>query len=347
MNILFDIGHPAHVHLFRNFIDYLKKNNHNVIIATRKKDITEKLLDHYNLEYHSLSSPRKSLLGMFIEMIERDYKILKLHRRYSFDYAFGTSISIGILSLFSNVKSFNFNEDDDDVVPLYALIAYPLTTKIINSKIIRMKGYKKKRIYHNSYHKLAYLHPNNFSADLSVLNKYNLKPFDYVIVRKSALLAHHDKNAKGLDDYIWVKIFEIFENYKIISSFENYINHQIDIYDMHNVLAFSKMMITDSLSMAVEAAVLGVPTVALNSFSDRSSVLKELEERYHLLYSYKAGDKKEEGRMVNKINVLLNIRDLHEVWHKKRKNMLNEKEDLNKWIINFFENKIHKNIYTI
>ena len=36
MRILIDIGHPAHVHLFKNLVYRLKENNHEVIITVRE-----------------------------------------------------------------------------------------------------------------------------------------------------------------------------------------------------------------------------------------------------------------------------------------------------------------------
>ena len=32
MRILFDIGHPAHVHYFKNLIELLKKNGNQILI---------------------------------------------------------------------------------------------------------------------------------------------------------------------------------------------------------------------------------------------------------------------------------------------------------------------------
>ena len=39
MKILIDIGHPAHVHLFKNLIGNLRKDGHEVIITARDKEI--------------------------------------------------------------------------------------------------------------------------------------------------------------------------------------------------------------------------------------------------------------------------------------------------------------------
>ena len=131
MNLLFDIGHPAHVHLFRNFIHYLKGNGHHITVVTRQKDITNVLLDYYQIPYLCISKPGSGLLGMSLELLERDVKILQLYQAHPFDASFGTSVSIGHFTFLKGTKSYSFNEDDDDIVPLYALISYPFCTKII------------------------------------------------------------------------------------------------------------------------------------------------------------------------------------------------------------------------
>ena len=55
MNILFDINHPAHIHLFKHAINKLKESGHNVVITSRDKDITVDLLDRYGFKHFVLS----------------------------------------------------------------------------------------------------------------------------------------------------------------------------------------------------------------------------------------------------------------------------------------------------
>jgi len=340
MNILFDIGHPAHVHLFKNFISYLKNNNHFVEVITRSKDVTVELLNHYDIKYKKLSTPGKGLMGMAIELLERDLKLFKLHCRVKFDFAIGTSVSIGHLSVISKTKSFNFNEDDDDIVALYAFISYPFSSKIINPTCLRYSKWKKKRILHNSYHELAYLHPNNFMPDIGILKKYNLQHNKYIIIRNSALEAHHDSGVKGLEGKIWGNIEEIIKDYPKVTSKENEKSHRIDPWDIHHILAYAKLVISDSQTMTAEAAVLGVPSIRYNSFVGRISYLEELEHKYGLTYGFLPD--KEDNKLLDTLKMLLNDDRLKEKWQEKREHMLSEKIDLNKWMIDFFEKEIVK-----
>ncbi|MBT4513007.1 MAG: DUF354 domain-containing protein [Chloroflexi bacterium] len=58
MRLLVDIGHPAHVHFFKNAIWALQSRGHNVLITARKKEIALDLLDAYGFDY-ALSERRR------------------------------------------------------------------------------------------------------------------------------------------------------------------------------------------------------------------------------------------------------------------------------------------------
>ena len=337
MKFLFDIGHPAHVHLFRNFISYLKKKNQEICVVSRDKDITNILLDHYGIPYICLSSARKGVLSMFAELIYRNYQIIKLHNREKFDAAFGTSVSIAHLSAIKGIPSFNLNEDDDDVVPLYSLLTYPFAPSILHPQCIRYKRWQKRRVFYPSYHELAYLHPNNFTPDPNVLGKYNLQEKKYVVVRFSSLNAHHDIGKKGISSRLWRKIESFCSDYTIVFSIEGEISHQIQPWDMHHVLAFSKMIISDSQTMTVESAVLGIPSIRINSFYDRCSVLDELEKTYELTFAFHP---EKEQEILNKTSAILSDENSSYIWNGKRKKLLKKKVDFNEWLIAFSKRQL-------
>ncbi len=339
MNILFDIIHPAHVHLFKNFIKYLKEGEHNVFVTSRGKDVTVDLLDHYKIDHIKISDTLSSPMGMIKEQLARNWEIFKLHRQHKFDMAFGTSISIGHLSAVSKVKSFIFNEDDDNSQPTFCLAGYPFATGVCIPECIQHYRFLGKRIFHNSYHELAYLHPDNYVPDESVLEKYGLEKYNYIIARFSALQAHHDIGKKGISNELWEQILKITGDIPLIKSVENMKTHQIDPWDMHHILAFSKMLVSDSQSMTMEAANLGTPSIRYSSFVGKLSVVEELDHIYGLTFGVKPGD---DEKMLNKLKELLNTENLEDLFAEKRKKMLEDKIDLNKWIIDLFEKQTVK-----
>ena len=332
MKILFDIGHPAHVHLFKNFILFLKKD-HDITVTAREKEVTTLLLNYYGIDHLALSFPGRNMLGLFKELINRNRKLIALHNRENFDLAFGTSVSIAHLSALLGIKSCNFSEDDDSVIPIQAFITYPFTSKIINPDCVRFNKWCNKRVLHSSYHELAYLHPNNFTPNPSVVEMYGLELRNYIIIRLSAFNAHHDLKNKGISESLYRDIINILSDYTLIVSDENTILNSIKPWHMHHLLSYAKMMISDSQTMTAEAAVLGVPSIRYNSFVGRISYLEELEHKYELTYGYRPG---QDSEMIDRVKEVLNKKDVHEVWQKRRKIMLSDKVDFNKWMINFF-----------
>lgn len=335
MNLLFDITHPAHFHLFKNFIVYLKQHGHTVVITSRKKDVLEHLLDDFGLQYFSLSSPAKSVLGMFFEMFKRNKRIFQLHKKYKFEASFGTSVSIGFLNLRYDVPAYNFNEDDDLVVRKYTWLAYPFATKIINPDCIQFQKWKKKRVLYPSFHELAYLHPNNYKPNPKTLNKYSLQKSEYYIIRLSALEAHHDNRAKGISETLLNKILAIGADCQVVKSIEKSKSHQIEPHDMHDIIAFAKAVISDSQTMTIEAAVLGVPSIRVNTFVGKSTVITQLEEQYQLTYGYLPDQEKEILHMVARV-----LGERKPDYTKRWKKLLEDKIDFNNWMISYFNKQI-------
>lgn len=54
LRILLDIGHPAHVHYFKNFIRLMKEKEHDFIIIARNRSIIFDLLHAYNFDFISI-----------------------------------------------------------------------------------------------------------------------------------------------------------------------------------------------------------------------------------------------------------------------------------------------------
>ena len=73
MRIVVDIGHPAHVHFFKNFIYESEKSGHEILITAADKDIALELLNEFGFKYTFLGRTGKSLfrkiLPVFIDLI--------------------------------------------------------------------------------------------------------------------------------------------------------------------------------------------------------------------------------------------------------------------------------------
>ena len=87
--------------------------------------------------------------------------------------------------------------------------------------------------------------------------------------------------------------------------------------------------------MAVEAAILGTPSIRFSDFAGRIGVLEELEHKYGLTYGIKTS---EPEKLYAKIEELLRFPNLKEEWQKRRQKMLSEKIDVTAFMVWFIEN---------
>jgi hypothetical protein len=339
MKVLFHLGHPAHFHLFKNSMHHLKEKGVEVIIAIKKKDVLEDLLINSSFDYINIlpQGKKSGKINLFLTQFEQIKQIIKLARKEKVNLLCGTSASIGIAGKFLKIPNFNFNEDDAEAVPLYAKMAYPFATKIVAPSCCSVGKYKKKKVAYESYHELAYLHPENFSASKEIAQKYfNLEEKNFIL-RFAELNAHHDKGINGISDKFAFEIIEILENYGNVfitsekplpADFEKY-RLAINPMEMHHVLACAEVLIADSQTMCAEAACLGVPFIRHNDFVGKLSYLKELEEKYKLGFGYNS---KEKEQLKNQLRTLLKEENLKEIFKERKKTMLADKIPLNIFI---------------
>lgn len=105
--------------------------------------------------------------------------------------------------------------------------------------------------------------------------------------------------------------------------------------DIHHVMAYATILISDSQSMSHEAAMLGVPSIRYNDFAGRISVLEELETKYHLTFGISPD---QTDKVFVKISELLSYQNLYEEFQYRRQLMLNDKIDVTAFITWFLEN---------
>ena len=78
MRVLVDIGHPAHVHFFKNTIWSLEKKGHQVMVVSRDKDVVIELLNAYRIPHTVLSKVKPGKINLFEEWFIREFKTFKI-----------------------------------------------------------------------------------------------------------------------------------------------------------------------------------------------------------------------------------------------------------------------------
>ena len=94
MRILIDIGHPAHVHLFRNFIEDMRNKNHHVLVTVKNIPAAKELLDKYNFEYFDMGSKSDTIKGKFLNQLNFNKLLLRIVKKEKIEIGVGTSITL-------------------------------------------------------------------------------------------------------------------------------------------------------------------------------------------------------------------------------------------------------------
>lgn len=323
-------------------------DGHKVFILIKTKDILEDLLKQSGLPYFNIlkEAHRKSKLGILWDMIVRDWRMWRFVKKNKIDLLTGSTVEVAQVGWLTRKYRVNTGEDDMNVVPLFPKMAGPFMGTILSPRVCNNYSLEPYSVKYESYHELAYLHPNHFVADRKVVEKYFPVDAPYFIMRFSSLNAYHDSGIRGINTEIAQRLIDILKPYgRIYITSERELEPQFEPYripiktlDMHHVMAFSTLYIGDSQTMAAEAGVLGVPFVRYNDFVGRIGYLNELEDEFHLGFGIKASDKGSAEKMYKVVEDLLATPNLKEEWQERRQRMLSEKIDYAQFLTWFIEN---------
>jgi uncharacterized protein len=344
MRILIDIGHPAHVHLFRNFYKDLIAKGHFVIVTVKDIATAKTLLTIYKIPFIEIGTKKDSIAGKFIGQLQFLRQLLSVCKKNNIEFAIGSSITITHVSLFSKVKSFVFDDDDSAVEPLMARFGHPFADYLISPDVLDFERKKLNHITYAGYHELAYLHPNRFTPDPTVLNDVGLKNGEpFFIMRFNAFKAHHDIGIHGISIENKQRLINLLCNKgKVFITTEREIEPEFAAYKLkvspekaHSLLYYATMLIGDSQTMTSEAAMLGTPSIRSNSFVGRIAYLEEEEQKYGLTFGFLPAQTED---MFSKIEELLSIPDLKDEWQKRLIKMYKDKIDVTAFFIYLLEN---------
>lgn len=341
MNILIDVGHPAHVHLFRNFAIEMQSKKHKILFTCRDKEFEIYLLEHYRLPYKSFGRKYLSLPGKMLGLIEFDIKEFITGLRFRPDiflshgsiYAAHASALLGRPHI-SLEDTFNFEQ-----IRLYK----PFTNAILTSDYDHPFN-SKKLIKYSGYHGLAYLHPKRFQPDVTVLKELGVqKDEKYTIVRFVSWKASHDIGHKGIIPENKLKAINSFKkNGKVYISSESELPDLLKPYQLkipphriHDAIAFASLLFGESSTMAEEAAMLGTPAVYL--FNNSTCYTKHLEDKYQLMFNFSESEE-DQIKAIEIGQKLLEDPKIKEEWAVKCQKMLSEKIDVTAFLVWFVEN---------
>lgn len=345
MKIALYISHPAQYLFFRNPIRIWKEHGHEIKIFIRTKDVLAQLMQYDNVAFENVMphGRKPNVFDITKAFIYRTSRLFFKILTFKPDILLGTDASVAHIAFVLRKPCITTLEDDYNVIKRLALLTYPFTKTILTPECCNVGRWKHKKIGYNGFMKLSYLHPDRFRPDNNVIIKYaGNQP--YCLIRLSRLTAYHDMGIVGLSQPLIQKEIEICQKQgrKVFISVEGELNPEFEPYrltihpsDMHHVLAGTDLLVSDSQSMSVEAAILGVPSIRFSDFSGRISVLEELEHNYHLTYGISTSDPERLFTLTGKI---LSADNIKELYLERKSRLLADKINVAPFIVWFVEN---------
>lgn len=338
MKILIDIGHPAHVHLFKNFAFEMLGKRHEVLFTCREKEYEMELLNAFGFTFISFGAKKVGALRKLFGLFEFTFKEIIAAVRFQPDVI----LSHG--SMYASYASFFIGKPHiafEDTFNFEQIRLYKPFTKLILTGDYNHPLKSKKVIKYSGYHELAYLHPNRFEA--KGLNIFEKEGKDIIIVRFVSWQASHDRGHSGISIENKIQIVRELSLYgEVIISSEATLPIELKEYQykypsvlMHHLLANARLLFTESGTMAAEAAVLGVPSIFIDN-NHRLYTL-DIEEKYDLCYNFTESSE-DVGKALMKAIELLHDNNLKQKWVRKRARLLEDKIDVTAFLVWFVEN---------
>ncbi len=342
MKVACFVGHPAHVHIFRNTLGLLASRGHEVLVLARDKELVCQLLDAYEIDYQRLGGYAPGIGGVLRHEPGVELRLLWWLKQFRADVLVGAT---GAQPAFAakGVGVPYIALADTEIAGLIKRLSFPLASAILTPQCFESRVDPRKWVAVNGYFELAYLHPNRFTPDERVVSHFGLDAADpYVVVRLSAKRASHDMLDAGLGlrgTEPLVAFLQEMERFgRVCVSSEVPLPNRLKRYaligpvnEMHHVLAFARGYLGDGAKSAAEAALLGTPSVFVSQ--SRRGYLNDLEKRYGLVTSVSTAA---EG--VVRLNEFVEPRGARKRWSEKRKAMLADVVDVTAFLTDFIEN---------
>lgn len=336
MRVLIDVGHPAHVHLFRNFAHLMTGKGHAVHFTVRSKEHEVDLLKSGKLSYTDLGRHYTSVPGKIWGLFRFTWLTILVSFRFRPDiFLSHGSFYAAWTSWFFRKPHISLEDTGNrEQVRLYL----PFTKAVLTSTSFPYK-YGDKQIFYEGYHELAYLHPNYFRPDPGIKQELGLKDDEkYYILRFVAWGASHDIGQHRITLEDKRKLIGLLSRKgKVFISSEKELEPELEplrfplgYEKMHDALAFAELFIGEGATMASEAAVLGTPAVYINNL--QRGYLTEQERSYFLVYNFPTCKD-----FLGKASAIIDNDHLREICLNSGKKMLADKIDLTAFLVWFVE----------
>ncbi|RDI69717.1 DUF354 domain-containing protein [Halopelagius longus] len=352
MRVLFDVNHPAQVHLFKNAYWELEADGHGVHVTSREKEITTDLLDQYGIDHTPLTAERDGgAPALAAEWAKREAKMFSLARSFDPDVIVSRlnppAVHVSRMTGSRNVIFKDTILRSRAIRALYHGATCPFVDKICTPPGFDVPVPARK---HDivGFQELSYLHPDWFEPDADVLREYGVEPDDpFFVLRFAGWDAYHDVGSQGLSPEGKRELVEylaergdvyITSEEELPPEFEEY-RISVPAHRIHDLLYHADLYVGDSQTMPTEAALLGTPAIRANSVvgdGDMNNFV-ELEEEYGLLFSYA-----DEDAAMRKISEIVENPESDGAWEERRRRLVEDKPDVTNTMLDLVYDAAHR-----
>ena len=342
MRYLFFTNTPAHVHLYRHAIDRLRDEGHEVLVLGRDYGCTTALLEFHDLPHEIYGVCETTKFSLVRELPAHFARIFRTTLRYDPDLVFGVGSYAAPAGALARAPVVLIT--DSEPVAFDQFVSRTLADAILTPYTFR-KDLGNKHFQFRGFKETAYLHPDVFDADDGVRDELGLAPDErFAIVRLNAFGSHHDLNHEG---------FSATQRRDLVSQLADeltvFVSDEGDEFDanavdarpfdahpgyLHDTLAESSLLVTDTQTMATEAALLGTPTIRSNTFVGEKDMgnFIELEDR-ELVYN--TADFED---VLATAQQYVTDGSVQKQWQQRRENYVGELDDLTEVIVDVADN---------
>lgn len=336
--IIIDIGHPGHVHSFKNLARLLMKDGVEVLFTAREKEFELELLEAEGFRYTSFGKHYKSLWGKLWGLIRFDWQMFLTGLRFKPDLFMSHGSMYAAHASFLLGKKHLSLEDSGN---MEQIVLYRPFTDVILTPEVLPEQLGPKQIRYNGYHEIAYLHPEFFKPDPAVYTRMGLRENErYAIIRFVSWNATHDAGHRGLSGEDKLDLVrKLSAHMKVFISSEAKLPAELEPYRfrippewLHHAIHYAAIVVSEGATIASESGVLGTPAIYINSIA--RSYCQD-QEKYGLVFN--TSDSRKVSEWVDKL-----LQEDREVFRQRRDALLADKENVTRYLYHFIRNRYFK-----
>lgn len=273
LTIVITMQHPADVHFFKHPIAMLRERGHEVAVFVRANGVAVDLLAAYGIDHTVLVPEARSLAGLALIQARFEYRLWRHARRLDPDVMAAVGgVAVAHVGTLLGARTVVFT--DTEHATIVNRLAFPFADTVCTPACFAGDPGDKHRTY-PGVHELVYLHPARFTPDPAVLDDLNVAPAATIaVLRISSWHSSHDVGASGFDDLVGVLDRLTEAGAQVIVSSEIdlpavFDEHRraVPPHRMHDLLGMASLYIGEGATMAAESAVLGTPSIYVNSLT--------------------------------------------------------------------------------